>query len=360
MLRIMGFAAALVASMAVGASAQSLNIGDDAPALALSKTVKGEKIEKLEPDQTYVVEFWATWCGPCKTSIPHLTELQHRYKDKGVKFLGVSVWERTPANVEPFVAKMGDKMDYTVALDEVPDGAKANQGKMAEGWMTASGSDGIPTAFIVRKGKVAWIGHPMQMDKPLEKATSPDFDIEVAKVEAREEKAAEKKSMEVMTKLQKLGGDAELKDQLAVYDEAIAADPKMEKRLGYPKYLFLNRADKAGASAYGNKLVDTTFADQAELLNAIAWFNVDPDGKIEKSARDLKLALKAARKAVDLTQEKNGAILDTLAVAAFESGDMKRGLELEEQAYKLMDGSNAEVKARIEQYRKAIEAKAKP
>ena len=61
---------------------------------------------------------------------------------------------------------------------------------MAESWMEAAGQSGIPTAFIVRDGKVAWIGHPMAMDEALEKTSAKEFDIQAAARLYREEKAA--------------------------------------------------------------------------------------------------------------------------------------------------------------------------
>src|SRR5262245_29820133 len=82
--------------------AKILNIGDAAPALTVSSWVKGDKVEKFEPRKTYVVEFWATWCGPCKRNIPHLTELMHQYKDQGVQIIGVDIWEHDLALVKPF------------------------------------------------------------------------------------------------------------------------------------------------------------------------------------------------------------------------------------------------------------------
>ena len=73
------FILAASASLSLSVTAASLSVGDAAPALKASKWVKGGAVAKLEADKTYVVEFWATWCGPCRVSIPHLTEMAHKY-----------------------------------------------------------------------------------------------------------------------------------------------------------------------------------------------------------------------------------------------------------------------------------------
>ena len=84
-------------------------------------------------------------------------------------------------------------MDYTVAIDDVPKGEKGSKRNMAESWMEAADQHGIPTAFIVRDGKVAWIGHPMAMDEALEKISAKEFDIQVAARRYREEKERQSK-----------------------------------------------------------------------------------------------------------------------------------------------------------------------
>ena len=104
--------------------------------------IKGEPVKAFERGKIYVVEFWATWCGPCRTSIPHLTELQRQRPD--VTFIGVSILESDQAAVEPFVKEMGDQMSYRVALDSVPKEQGRGDGAMADSWMKAFGQNGIP------------------------------------------------------------------------------------------------------------------------------------------------------------------------------------------------------------------------
>jgi len=76
---------------------------------------------------TLVLEFWATWCPPCRASIPHLTELAHKYKSAGVEFVGITN-EPNETMIKQFVTRMGAQMDYTVAIDSV--------GKVTEGLQT--------------------------------------------------------------------------------------------------------------------------------------------------------------------------------------------------------------------------------
>ena len=67
----------------------ALEVGSKAPALSINKWVKGNTVVGFEPGKVYVVEFWATWCAPCRRAIPHLTDLQKDLGPKGVTIVGI-------------------------------------------------------------------------------------------------------------------------------------------------------------------------------------------------------------------------------------------------------------------------------
>lgn len=95
-----------------------------------------------------LVEYWATWCGPCRQSIPHLNDLQARYRDRGLVVLGVT---KEPRHTVTDFQK-GVRMDYPVAIDTT--GSLGRQ----------LGVRGIPHAFLVnRMGRIVWRGHPLSL-----------------------------------------------------------------------------------------------------------------------------------------------------------------------------------------------------
>jgi thiol-disulfide isomerase/thioredoxin len=63
-----------------------------------------------------VVDFWATWCGPCIAEIPDFNELQRKFAGKGVQVMGVALASGRPAEVKPFVDRF--KMKYSVVMGD--------------------------------------------------------------------------------------------------------------------------------------------------------------------------------------------------------------------------------------------------
>ena len=229
-------------------------------------------------------------------------------------------------------------MAYRVAIDAVPDKEKGNKGAMAKNWMTAADQNGIPTAFIVNKeGKIAWIGHPMSMDEPLEKITSGSWDLKVAREEHR-------KAIEEQAKIQKLqskfvaalrSGDP--KKLVAAVDEIVGEVPAMEASFGPSKLTALIKLDEQDkALEYAQKLSKSELSKHAQGLNGLAWAIVDPDAGIKPSSKLIELAVETARRADELADGKDGAIADTLAKAYFDSGDATKAVETQERALRLM------------------------
>jgi thiol-disulfide isomerase/thioredoxin len=132
--------------------------GPQAPRLKFRKDIKKSKVVS-NAETIKVVEFWATWCGPCRTTIPHLSKVQERYGKHNVSIVGVTREEES--KVSSFVKKMGKKMEYRVALD--------SSGKVSTAYSSIWRIGTIPHAYVVgHNGKILWHGHPA--DRKLEMA----------------------------------------------------------------------------------------------------------------------------------------------------------------------------------------------
>jgi len=150
------FSAILSAALVLGL----LAAGCSGPAAVKAATLKPEKERKTAPDfrlkdadgrvvhlsdyrgKVVIVDFWATWCGPCRIEIPWFMDLQRRDKDRGFEVLGVAMDDEGWEVVKPFVADL--KMNYRVVVGD--DATSQLYG----------GVDALPTTFLIdREGKIA-------------------------------------------------------------------------------------------------------------------------------------------------------------------------------------------------------------
>ncbi|HEY3319753.1 MAG TPA: TlpA disulfide reductase family protein [Planctomycetota bacterium] len=324
----------LVAEGVFAADAPALKVGDAAPALSISKWLNGEAVASFEKGKVYVLECWATWCGPCVASIPHVSELNTALKDKGVVFIGLNVWERDRTKVDPFVKRMGERMNYRVAVDD-------EKNTTAQNWLMAAGRDGIPCAFVVDKGgKIAWIGHPMDgMDEVIEQVAAGTFD---PKKQAEQEARREELQKKVEAAYNANDGDALLK----LSDEMLVLNPKAAAGIQFMKFgiLMQMKKDYAAAYAMAAKLLDSDWKNEPEPLNQAAGMILD-EKDVQK--RDLDLALKMAQRADEITQHANSAMLDTLARAYFEKGMTDKAIEAQTQAVAKADADSKEERSKV-------------
>jgi len=196
------WARALVMAIALGVSVSGtafgnpedsvLNVGDKIPELKYGKWLKGTPVKQYENGRLYIFEFWATWCGPCRQAMPHLSEVAEKYKDK-LTVIGVDVWETEGGHAptitpEKFVKMNGNNMRYNVVTDTKDEW-------MGNNWMKAAGQGGIPCSFMVKDGIILWIGHPINLDSVIEVVNSGKYDPVAVKAEFKK-KAAEQKEQE--------------------------------------------------------------------------------------------------------------------------------------------------------------------
>jgi len=140
--------AALCVFLLPGVRAQEapLPAGTRAPAFA-TRTVTGKPLSlKSLRGHVVLLDFWATWCGPCRMATPTLEALHRKFGSRGLRVVGMSVDDaRTVAQVRPMMKQLG----MTYAVSAVP----AVNGKFAAAYRV----NGIPSQYLIdKKGVVRW------------------------------------------------------------------------------------------------------------------------------------------------------------------------------------------------------------
>ncbi len=135
----------------------TLKVGDAAPAIAVSTWWADKKLDALQKNRVYLVDFWASWCPPCRESFPDLAKMKAKYGSEGLEVVAISI-DDSPNDAATFLTQQGGKFDFFVGVDK--DSASYNS------WVTAVGRTTIPTTFLVdASGKIAWVGHPAELEE---------------------------------------------------------------------------------------------------------------------------------------------------------------------------------------------------
>lgn len=328
---------ATVAASAFGQSAK-LAVGDKAPPMHVSQWINGSALTGFDPNKVYVVEFWATWCGPCKRAIPHLNELHQKLSGRGVTIIGVSN-EKVDV-VMPFVQAKGSGMSYTVAVDD--------SNKTTAAWMEAAGQKGIPCSFIVGKdNRIAYIGHPMddEFERILRAVASGRFDP-----------SADKKGRPFVDAARRASNVKNFRDAAQHYASAVQVDPKTFSWAGLERYKMhlLKERNPQAAAAYGTSYIET-FAGDGIALGDFAVMIVSDT---EITDRDYALAEAAAAAMIATAGRTDPQILDRLATVQFHTGKVQEAIDTQLEAWMAASAADKSAfKLRLDAYRAAANRK---
>ncbi|WP_442591896.1 TlpA family protein disulfide reductase [Pedobacter sp. AW31-3R] len=220
-------------------SAQSVN---ETPELGIGSQVseypnvtwlKGEAVSHFDKNKTYIIECWATWCGPCMGAIPHLNELHRKYKDQ-ITIIGQGVMENDLTKVRKFVRAKGDEMSYAVAF------AGGSNSDFAKKWLVPAGVKGIPQTFVIQNNQIVWTPSPVELtEEAIELLIGRKFSLENLK-------AAQKTSEINIAKDLLLSGKFE--ESLSILHQLILKNPDNGGAL-LMKYNVLEKMGRAEEAA---------------------------------------------------------------------------------------------------------------
>jgi cytochrome c biogenesis protein CcmG, thiol:disulfide interchange protein DsbE len=129
----LGRLALLVATLATAVAAHAVEVGQPAPSVKLSGLKDTVDLAALRGRVVYL-DFWASWCGPCRVSFPWMNEMQAKYGARGLQIVGVSV-DAQRDDADKFLAQVPAR--FQIAFDPVGDTPKRYAIK------------GMPTAVLI-------------------------------------------------------------------------------------------------------------------------------------------------------------------------------------------------------------------
>lgn len=320
-----------------------LAVGDAAPPLSAARWFRGESRDAVTPGRVTLVEFWATWCGPCIAAMPHISELADRLGPEGLDVVGVSIdrGETAARVVEQFLETRSEIVSFEVMLDS---------GETSRAWLEAAGRSGIPCSFVVSQdGRLAWIGHPMEpardgsgfeLDRVIAGLLDGSYDIDAqarsASASAAEQASQEARIAELSADMGRLWSQGDRLGVLTYIDQIIEIDAEGSRDLAQRKIeiLLYELGEPGLALSAARDLLSGPYAsDSSVMLTLAALFSGSADPGDEGRA----FAVGTAERVVAMTDGTEPNSLVVLAEAQFSSGRAEAAADTMRAAMALVD-----------------------
>lgn len=256
--------------------------------------LKGDRISKFDKHKIYIIECWATWCGPCMSAIPHLNELHKKYGNQ-ITIIGQGVMENDLTKVRKFVEEKGDNMAYNVAF------AGGSNSDFAQKWLIPAEVKGIPQTFVIQDNQIVWMPSPVELtDEAIELLLNRKFSLENLK-------AADKRSEINVAKSLLMNKNFE--KALSVLDSLILKNPDNGEALAM-KY---DALDKMGNTAEAETFLESLHQEKLRIEIFLLYYR-----SLNKIGDQEKL-LRVFEADIDRCLAENNSLVADVIVEAYKT-----------------------------------------
>ena len=272
---------------------EAANLGDPAPKIVVDEWFNGKPNPQDHETNVFVITFFESWCSSCMTALPQLNHCAEKFRNKGVRFLGISV--EPTETVKAFAEEQSrlKVLNWPVGVDK--------EHATYDAYMKGFGRTSVPNSFVVDpKGKILWEGPPLAgLEQTLEQLVSHTFEL---------------------SKAQKAEAARKLEDS---YFNAAVGEADFK--------LLSGTTNTMSAREMGEKIL-TDGAANPWLLNSFAW-RILTDPKLKN--RDLDLAIRVSKAACELDPTHNPSFYDTHARAFYLQGKLSEAVAIQKHAVEL-------------------------